>query len=124
MIIMHNKKGISLPLETIVLLVLAAVVLAALLGFFRGVFGPTQTEVDLLQQQMNICTEIQQKGCNTPDAISAADKLLGPNPICKTDRPACSPTKLTPTNNKDDCTDNVQCCIKSCCIYCSHYTWQ
>jgi len=96
-------KGISLPLETVVLLILAAVILAALLGFFLGTFTPAQTEADLARQQIIVCQEVANMNCD-PDSDAAA-KLLDQG-ICKADRPACTGTTATD-------------CVRSCCkIFC------
>jgi len=110
-------KGISLPLETVVLLILAAIILAALLGFFLGTFTPAQSEADLVQQQLDKCQEIARLRCYTDEAKTAARTNLltatgGAKPLCRTDRPACSPTGPTGTQPVDNC-------IKNCCsVFC------
>jgi hypothetical protein len=109
-------KGMSLPLETVVLLILATIVLAALLGFFLGAFTPSQSEADMVRQQLNVCQEIARRGCYTTDATTYASGSLtaattGAKAICNSDRPACSPigSQTTPIKN----------CIKSCCsVFC------
>jgi hypothetical protein len=103
------RKGMSLPLETVVLLILSAIVLGALLAFFLSAFTPSQRETDIMRQQMAICQEIQAKGC-----LSAPQELIGKlqaQKVCtlpgKSDsRPACSGA-------------TAEDCVKSCCrIFC------
>ncbi|MFH0836558.1 MAG: hypothetical protein V1870_00345 [Candidatus Aenigmatarchaeota archaeon] len=52
---MKNMKGISLSMETVVLLILMVIVLAALLGFFTGIFNPAQTKIDMLRNKESLC---------------------------------------------------------------------
>ncbi len=50
-------RGISLPIETTIVLILAAIVLVALLFFFSGTFNPSVERIKLEQQKVNLCTE-------------------------------------------------------------------
>ena len=52
-------KGVSLPIETIVILVLAVIVLVALLFFFTGIFGPSSSLVKLKQERSIWCGSYQ-----------------------------------------------------------------
>ena len=111
-----KRKGMSLPLETVVLLVLAAIVLAALLGFFRGAFAPAQTETQLTQTQLRVCQEIQQRGCTTLDAISWAKTNLLDTGTCNKGRPSCSPIAVGAVQGQTD----QERCVRSCCaLLCS-----
>jgi hypothetical protein len=109
-----SRKGIALPLETVVLLILAAVVLGAMLAFFLGIFTPTDLEQKRLRNQISICNEIFSKDptCKSQDAIAIAENKLirGENPdrleICKTGISGCNPSgSKTPGEN----------CIATCC---------
>ena len=110
-----RRKGIALPLETVVLLILSGIVLAAMLGFFLGVFNPAQTEVELTRKQFTICQEISTKGCSpgkiTPEAEQLAQRDLIQGKIC-------TPTtakQVRPTCNGNSARE----CISSCCrIFC------
>jgi hypothetical protein len=105
-------KGMSLPLETVVLLILSAIVLAALLGFFLGAFTPSQTEADLTRQQVSVCQEIASAGClGNPAETIATNKLV--DKVCKPDRSACQkPSGLSTV-------ETAKACIRSCCrIFC------
>ncbi|MEM7813769.1 MAG: hypothetical protein QW548_02620 [Candidatus Aenigmatarchaeota archaeon] len=102
-------KGISLPLETVVLLILAAIVLAALLGFFLGTFTPAQSEADLSRKQFLICQEIASKDptCNPNNpVVTALVERMKNEKICRADRPAC---RLEPGQ------DQIKSCINNCC---------
>jgi len=50
------RKGMSLPVETVIVLVLAIIVLAALLLFFTGTFTPGADRIKLQQRQTDLCT--------------------------------------------------------------------
>ena len=50
-----GSKGMSLPIETVIILVLAAIVLAALLAFFLGVFNPGNQRVKTLGDLQSAC---------------------------------------------------------------------
>lgn len=108
---MAKLKGMSLPLETVVLLILAAVVLAALLGFFLGTFTPAQSKIDILKKQSSLCQQIfsADSQCKYAGAvIPLAAKLR--SEVCgkPTDGPICS------SKGADD-----PYCIKGCCsIFC------
>ncbi len=53
----RKMKGISLSLETVILLILMAIVLAALLGFFLGTFNPAKGKFDVLKQRDSLCLQ-------------------------------------------------------------------
>ena len=104
-------KGMSLPLETVVLLILAAVVLAALLAFFLGTYTPAQSKVNILKQQNALCQQ-----------IFAADPQCRVGPLTQTfvtqlalkvcgqptDAPVCGTTSM-----------QQQQCVNECCrIFC------
>jgi len=50
-----SRKGMSLAVETVIVLVLAAAVLTALLYFFRSSFTPVETQTHLIQKQTELC---------------------------------------------------------------------
>jgi hypothetical protein len=109
---MAKLKGMSLPLETVVLLILAAVVLAALLGFFLGTFTPAQSKIDILKKQSSLCQQIfsADPACDAskPGVAALANKLK--SEVCgkPTDGPICS------SKGSSD-----PYCIKGCCsIFC------
>jgi hypothetical protein len=60
-----SKKGIALALDTVVLLILAAVVLGALLAFLVGAIPPTQRDL----RKVEIC-----KDTFAADARCSSDK--------------------------------------------------
>lgn len=107
-----RPKGISLPIETVILLILAAVVLAALLGFFTGVVTPAQLRAGIIQKQSSLCTQIvtADVNCNAeqisknalPSVSGLPSKLM--SDVCNkpSDSPICSG-------------GSVQDCIRNCC---------
>ena len=48
-------KGISLSIETIVVIVLAVIVLTALLAFFLGIWNPNANEAQLQADKTRLC---------------------------------------------------------------------
>lgn len=50
-----RRKGVSLTLETIVVLTLSVLVLGVLLYFFSSNFYPAQTKIDDLNSQRDLC---------------------------------------------------------------------
>jgi len=112
---MPKRKGMSLPLETVILLILAAVVLAALLAFFRSAFAPAQTESQAVQDQLRICQEIAQDGvCEASEASKLLTSTSGGAAVCRVERPSCSPGTSGDRNKN---------CVQSCCkIYCTRVT--
>ncbi len=107
----RSKKGVSLPLETVVLLILAAVVLGALLSFFLGIFTPTQSETELTRKQFTICQEVFNKDnlCRPTNVEVEARKLIDQG-VCKSDRPGCNPIGTK---------SSIENCIATCCrIFC------
>ncbi|MBI2584046.1 MAG: hypothetical protein HYW25_05235 [Candidatus Aenigmarchaeota archaeon] len=121
---MKGSKGISLSIETVVLVILAAVVIAVLLAFLWGAVNPAKNEVDLLRVQNEACSEISQVDlrCGLPDVDSndirgiVNEKLLKGNPApCNPNRPSCTPNRGLSQN-----LDPVASCIQTCCkIFCS-----
>ena len=57
-------KGVALPIETIIIISLAVIVLVALLFFFTGIFPPGAELVKLKQDQSIWCSSYHQ---NNPD---------------------------------------------------------
>ena len=107
----RKLKGISLPLETVILLILAAIVLAALLGFFMGTFTPAISKTDIIKKQTSLCQQIftADPRCQYAGAvIPLANRLQ--SEVCNkpSDAPVCV------SKGADD-----PYCIKGCCsIFC------
>lgn len=49
------KKGVTLPIETVVVLLIAAIVLIALLVFFGLQWGGGTEKIELIRQQSDLC---------------------------------------------------------------------
>lgn len=112
-------KGISLSLETIVLLILMTVVLGALILFFLGTFTPAQKKFDLIKQKESLCLQYIAKDskCN-PEAVKRDNEVrytsdLKPilqnlfTNVCNkpSGDPVCSGGTDMPTGS----------CLQSCC---------
>ena len=119
---MKGLKGIALSIDTVVLVILAAVVVAVLLAFLMGTINPAKSEVDMLRVQNEACGEIAsldprcgvRSGSfdpNSPVAKVVNDKLLSGNPNpCNVNRPSCTPGSGS---------DRVLSCLNTCCkIFC------
>ncbi len=50
-----NRKGVSLPIETVVVVILAASVLSVMLLFFNQIWGQGKTDVDRIRDQTKAC---------------------------------------------------------------------
>lgn len=106
-----SRKGAALALETIVMLILAAVVLGALLAFFLGIFTPTQSETELTRKQLTLCQQIATKDslCRPGGAAQDLVNRLAKE-VCQSTRPGCSTEG--PKSREENC-------IASCCkIFC------
>jgi hypothetical protein len=62
-------KGMSLSLETIVLLVIMAIVLSALLMFFTGIFNPSKSKVDIMRNTQTYCMKYISYDSNCDSAV-------------------------------------------------------
>jgi len=67
-------KGISLSIETVVLLILMTIVLAALLAFFLGIFNPAKSKFDVIKDRENLCMQYVTKDSKCdPSAVKTQD---------------------------------------------------
>ncbi|MBI5332854.1 MAG: hypothetical protein HZB65_04730 [Candidatus Aenigmarchaeota archaeon] len=124
-------KGISLSMETVVLLILMVIVLGALLAFFTGVFNPSQNKIEMLRNKESTCLKYVfiDPGCNHakeiaeataepyksgkyPEAKSAMETIAGT--ICN--KPAGDP--VCGAGITDPKTSRVQCLLSCCSIQC------
>ena len=129
-------RGISLPIETTVVIVLAAIVLVALLLFFSGTFSPGAERIKLEQRKVDLCTKYvaQDSTCRisaSADLQDVCKKLDTPNArvCCSAYCPAietatqctvaggtCDDVECSTTTNKNEigkCSDdtvNPHCC--------------
>jgi hypothetical protein len=67
------KKGIELPINTLVIIVVAVIVIIAIAAFFMGGFGGSTRDIQNKQTFLNTCSGWVQTGCNANDAISISD---------------------------------------------------
>lgn len=57
------KKGVSIPINTLVMLAVAIIVLLAAVAWFMGAFGPTATESNLKQRFDTSCIKWTSSNC-------------------------------------------------------------
>ncbi|MBI5133612.1 MAG: hypothetical protein HZA83_02765 [Thaumarchaeota archaeon] len=118
-------KGISLSIETIIILVLAITVLTVLLMFFTSTEAPVENKIKLLNEQRELCykyVETDQK-CAGKDGKNEApvtgvnvnlniDKLL--DTCNKLETQKCGKKGDTLSDDREKLT-----CIQNCCrMYC------
>lgn len=74
------RKGMSLAIETTVVIALAIIVLVALLLFFAGTFTPATERIKLEQRKVDLCTKYvrDDSECRSPanDDIKKGEKGL------------------------------------------------
>ncbi|GEM_PF-2181549 len=121
-------KGMSLALETVILLILMAVVLAALMSFFLGVFNPAKSQLDNIKNKESFCVQYISKDPGCAHAHDIKDGTTAPysdgtkygsaktaitelEKICKStpDNPPCG------TKTCDQAKDLVKACCPSYC---------
>jgi len=120
---MRNKKGLALPIETIIVIILAVTVLTVLVTFFLGVWGDkTKTIGDLEEQLTGDCLSLISKSggnCNYQTMNSAAktvaDRIYNKMSSSTTSLEICS---CPDTGNRED---DIKKCLSSCCAtYCGN----
>ncbi|MFB6076012.1 MAG: hypothetical protein ABEK17_02610 [Candidatus Aenigmatarchaeota archaeon] len=62
---MKNKKGVSLPVNVLVILAIGIVVLVGLLAFFSGTTGETGGQVNAQTKFNNCCNFYLRSGCQS-----------------------------------------------------------
>lgn len=58
----HAKKGMELPLNTLVILAIVIIVLLAVAALFMGVWGPTGGGISLQSAKTNYCSKLLNTG--------------------------------------------------------------
>lgn len=62
-----SKKGMELPINTLVVVAIAVIVILAIAAFFMGGFGGSSKDVQNRQNFLNSCSAWTQSGCNNDD---------------------------------------------------------
>ncbi|TRZ54959.1 hypothetical protein D4Q76_01360 [archaeon] len=76
------KKGMELPINTLVVVAIAVIVILAIAAFFMGGFGGSSKDIQNRQAFMNTCSGWVQTGCNNADydsSIEQSFKVWQPN---------------------------------------------
>lgn len=62
-IAVQNKKGIELPVNALIILALAVIILLAIVTFFVGTFVPTSDTTEAQNRFRNECFKYTNRGC-------------------------------------------------------------
>ena len=75
------RKGMELPINTLVVVAIAVIVILAIAAFFMGGFGGSSKDMQNRQAFMNACSAWTQTGCagNEPSDVAEKFKLWQPN---------------------------------------------
>ncbi len=92
-------KGVSLPINAVVLLVLAIIVVAASAMFFMGIIGQSKTEMDNDQIRTLCCTRLTCEEENFADILSSC-KIEG---LDEDGLKGAFGIGVTPENIKSEC---------------------
>ena len=108
-------KGIALSLETVILLILMAIVLAALLSFFLGTFNPAKNKLDVIKQKESLCLQyvsIDPK-CDIDNIQSPTSKTNAQSILDKLEKDVCG------SSLKNEVCSGTGSCLQACCSsYC------
>ncbi|MFZ3077648.1 MAG: hypothetical protein WA139_04290 [Candidatus Aenigmatarchaeota archaeon] len=78
------KKGMELPINTLVVVAIAVIVILAIAAFFMGGFGGSSKDIQNRQAFLNACSAWTQSGCNNADYDSSIkDTFLVWQPVQK-----------------------------------------
>jgi len=105
-------KGISLAIETIIVIILAVTVLSVLLLFFTGTGGPAQNRVMAESQRTLMCGTYTSENPTCNPTATLTTPLPNLAKICKSvDVQSCQGTLASATDTGN--------CYKDCCAtYC------
>lgn len=70
-------KAAEMPINTVVIIILVIVVLAAILGFFLGVWGPGTGSINYEGAKNTACLKLVATGCGDPSLIEINNPNLG-----------------------------------------------
>jgi len=77
---MFLRKGISIPINTLVMLAIAIIVLLATVAWFMGAFAPTATQQKLQGDFRNSCSFWVNSNCEKDTSLYGSDGV--PDRIC------------------------------------------
>ncbi|MBI5060708.1 MAG: hypothetical protein HZB67_00160 [Candidatus Aenigmarchaeota archaeon] len=120
-----KNKGISLSIETVVVMILAATVLVAMMFFFNSTWNPFLKDIDWQKKQLEACQTYLSldptcKQSNYPDSIlglaaagTTARAACTHNPAFELD---CKSTAINaPTDKDGKKIDQTFYCVSRCC---------
>ncbi len=100
---MKKSKGVELPMNTMVVVAIAVIILLSLTAFFLGVFTPTQSSSQAQQEFNNACAAWARLGC--PDDVDKYEDVI--NKVAKAYEKYYN-VKLCNEAGWDGCTDENQ----------------
>ena len=106
------KKGISLAIDTTIIIILAVVVLAVLIGIFFLVAGPTQDEFKARLTQSQVCGAYRNVDIDC-DGKEYSNYAKDNENLLKELATACTTLKISGCSGTADIR-----CIKACCPGC------
>ncbi len=98
------KKGMELPVNTLVVVAIAVIVILAIAAFFMGGFGGSSQDMQNRQAFLNECSGWVQSGCNNDDyddSIKDAFLVWQPNMKDEDNPSEISSDRLGGTDEKD-----------------------
>lgn len=103
-------KGISMPIETVVTIVIAVIVLTVIVLFFSGQFNPSAGNINAQQRQATNC------GVLVRETNGKCDRLSSDSSINDNIKQACMDLKGYPKCQSG----TMEECLKDCCkTYCT-----
>lgn len=66
-------KGVELPINVLVIVVIALIILLALIGLFYGVWGPGSSGLNLEGTKNSACQMLVSTGCSDSESIHVSD---------------------------------------------------
>lgn len=113
-------KGVSLAIETIIVIILAVTVLTVLLYFFRSTQGPAEDAIKLLRLQTNACSAyvFYDERCTGNIIDETLRNQLSNSQILQNIASACSGLSRQHGGDYPGCANQNTAspqCIKECC---------
>ena len=109
-----SRKGISLPINIMVILILAVIVLVVLIGLFFMVAGPTQAEIKARLTQTQVCNAYRNVDVGCDDQTKHDEFAANNEELLKELGDACNTLRISGCSSPASLT-----CIQSCCIGCA-----
>ena len=107
-----RMKGISLPINTMVIIIMAFLVLAVLLFFFTSTSTPALEIVQLKQEQSTLCFSYKQAN---PDCDTEGDSKVSNTELRNSIADTCNKLNQHEKNYPSCTSASTQCMLECCC---------